>query len=111
MANWKVRHNFSRLLDEKPGVLSTTIWMCKTSPPPSRMDESVVKYAEVKWTAKIDVNKLPTWVNNREEEYAQLEYVAEMKCSAGTTEFSVLHKGKRQATKNVQVDFHDKADI
>lgn len=85
--------------------------MCRTSPPPLRKDESVVKHSEMKWSAKIDWSRLPQHYNEAEEVFYRLEYQAELKCSAGVADLALLHKGKRQATRNVQVEYFDKADV
>lgn len=50
----KFCHDFFRLLDARIDSLVTTMWKCKTLPPPSRKNETVIKYADVKWLAKID---------------------------------------------------------
>lgn len=109
----KFRHNFYRLIDvdEIPESLSTTLWMCRTSPPPSRKDHSVVKYSEVNWTANIKWGTLPKRFNTQNDEFYELEFQAVMQCSSGVTDLAIMHKGKRQATKNVQVEFFDKADL
>ncbi|KAJ4418730.1 hypothetical protein N0V82_005403 [Gnomoniopsis sp. IMI 355080] len=109
----KFRHDFYRLVDvdEIPDSLSTTLWMCRTSPPPSRKEKSVVKYSEMKWTANIHWSKLPKRYNTVNDEFYEVEFQAVMQCSSGVTDLAVLHKGRKQATKNVQVEFFDRADL
>lgn len=113
MVAQKFRHNFFKIFDvgNQPEALYTPIWMSKASPPPSRKDDSVFKHSEVKWTAKINMDRLTKFVNNQGKSFLQLDFIAEMKCSGGSTEFSILHNGRRQAAKNVSVEFHDHADI
>ncbi|KAJ4396182.1 hypothetical protein N0V93_000401 [Gnomoniopsis smithogilvyi] len=109
----KFRYDFYRLidLDNIPDSQSTTIWMCKTSPPPSRMDESVVKYSEMKWTSNIYWNRLPQFHNREGKPFYELNFQAVMQRSSGFTDLAIMRNGKRQATKNVQVEFFDKADL
>lgn len=107
MVDRKFRHNFYKLLDEQPQALYTTIWSSKASPPPSRKDASVTKHCDVKWNLKVDRAKLPVFINNEGQSFSQLDFATEMKCSGGSTEFVVLHNGRRQAAKNVKVEFHD----
>ncbi|KAF3767181.1 hypothetical protein M406DRAFT_39804 [Cryphonectria parasitica EP155] len=97
--------------DEQQKYRATMQMKCEASPPPSRMDETVIMHSEVKWTAKIDMGRLPVFINNRGEEFYQLDYATEMRCSGGSTEFAIFHNGKRQGAKNVSVDFYDHADI
>lgn len=113
MTDKKYRHNFYRLIgvDDIPDALSSVVWMCKASPPPSRKDDSVTKHSELKWAAKIDWSKLPQRHFRDDEEFYELEFQAEMKCSSGVTDLAILHKGRRQATRNVQVEYFDKADV
>lgn len=113
MVNRKFRHNFTKIidLDEEPSNLHTIIWMSRASPPPSRMDESVLKHSEVGWNAKINLDSLPTFINNQNKSFMQIDYAAEMKCSGGSTEFYIFHNGRRQAVKNVSVEFHDQGRV
>lgn len=111
MVEKKFRHYFFKILEGQPENLFTTIWMTKTSPPPSRKDESVFKHCEVKWATKIDTGRLPVFINNQGKSFSQLDFAAEMKCGGGSTEFAIFHNGRRQATKNVTVEFHDHTSI
>lgn len=98
-------------MNEEPGTLVTTIWMCKTWPPPDRKDESVTKHSEVTWDPKIDMTELPLVDAEHETSFRRLDFIAEMKSSGGSTEFGIFHDGKRQAVTSVSVEFHDHADI
>lgn len=113
MVAQKFQHSFFKIFDihDQPEALYTSIWMSKASPPPWRRDDSVFKHSEVKWTAKINTDRLSKFVNNQNESFLQLDFIAEMKCSGGSTEFAIFHNGRRQAAKNVSVEFHDHADF
>lgn len=92
-ANSKLVHNFKRLVDvtEIPGTISTTIWSCDTSPPPSRKDGSVERFSELTWTVAIKWELLPRFINNRDEEFYELRYQAELKRSGGSTDIGLLY--------------------
>lgn len=113
MVNRKFREEFFKIVTREElenEDLSTVIWMSKKSPPPpppSRRDDTVIEYLEVKWHAKIDADRLPIFVNNQQDEYYKLKFVAEMKRSGGCTELAIFHNGKRVAAKNVSVAFYD----
>lgn len=109
----KFRYNFYRLIDVNhiPESLSTTILMCKESPPPSRKDNSVVTYSEMNWTTKIQWDKLPQRQNQNGKMFYELEFQTVMQRSSGFTDISVLRNGRKQAAKNVEVEFFDKADV
>lgn len=109
MVNRKFRHEFFKILDGKP--LVTILWMSKRSPPPSRRDESVTMHSKVNWNAKVDTDRLAIFVNRQGKTFRQLDFAAEMKCSGGSTEFAIFHNGKRLASKNVSVEYHDRADL
>lgn len=105
------RKNFFRILADQPECLHTTFWMTKAQPPPSRRDDSVTKLCEVKWDTWIDMTKLPLFINNEGISFPRLDFTAEMKFTSGSIEFFIIHKGKRQASKNVTVEFYDNGDI
>lgn len=113
MANKKIRHDFNKLIevDQVPDDVSTSLWMCFSSPPPTRRDESVTKHSEMTWTAKVHWDRLPRSVNNQNEEFHELEFQTEMGCPGGATELSVLHKGARVAKSNIKVEYRDRANI
>lgn len=85
--------------------------MCRESPPPSRKDGSVVKYSDMRWTTKIQWDKLPQRENQDGKRFYELEFQAVMQRSSGFTDISILRNGKKQAAKNVEVEFFDKADV
>lgn len=113
MTNKKVLHDFRRLVDinDVPDTISTNLWMCFEKTPPTRRDDTVFKHSSMKWTAKVHWDKLPRYVNNEDQEFHELDFQAEVVCSGGATEMSVVHKGRRVAKNNVEVVYHDKANI
>lgn len=111
MPGHTVGHDFFKVLDQTE-ILVSTIYICKKSPPPTRRDGSVTKFSEVKWDANIDLEELPLLNSSRSTHLRRLDYRVEMKRKGGSSaEFSIFHEGKRQATKDVSVEFHDRADV
>lgn len=100
-------HNFFKLFRERPKELSTTIWKSISAPPSRRKDASVIKHCDVKWNPKIDFDTLERLVNNRGLSFWKLHYITEMSYVGGVMEFRILHDGKKQATKDVSVEFED----
>lgn len=113
MTDQKFRQKFYRLIDVDriPESLSTTIFMCRKSPPPSRKDDSVVAYSEMTWTTRIQWDKLPQIQNRDGKMFYELEFHTVMQRSSGFTDIAVMRNGKKQAAKNVEVEFFDKADV
>lgn len=85
--------------------------MSRANDPPTRKDDTVTKLCEVIWDTQVKIDLLPLYVNNDNKTFAQLDFVAEMKCNSSSIEFSILHNGRRQASKNVKVEFCDRADL
>ncbi|KAK7226046.1 hypothetical protein V2G26_014049 [Clonostachys chloroleuca] len=73
--------------------------------PPSRCDDSVKQLCEIKWENIPGFNTLPAWTNTEGHELRQLIYELQMASDGVSLDFSIVHKGKRVATKNVSVDF------
>lgn len=109
----KLEHHFFKFVKEQDDLDSfcTSIWMCNASPPPSRKDDSVTRYSDVKWNAMLDVDMLPFCDECDDESLRRLDYKAEMKCDGGSAEFAIFHNGKRQAAASVSVEFHDHAIV
>lgn len=85
--------------------------MSRELPPPSRKDDSVVKYSDMKWATKIQWDKLPQRENQNGKRFYELEFQAVMQRSSGFTEMYIMRNGKKQAAKNVEVEFFDKANV
>lgn len=98
-------HNFYKLFRDRPQILCTTIYKCASSQPPDRKDASVIKHFELKWNPQINFASLDRFVNNRGESFSQLDYTAEMVYVGGDVEFRILHNGRKQAAKNVSMEF------
>lgn len=56
-------------------------------------------------------DSLEVFINDHQKTFRKLEYTVEMKCSAGATAFSIYHGGRRQASKNVALKFHNSEDV
>ncbi|KAK7748771.1 hypothetical protein SLS53_000795 [Cytospora paraplurivora] len=105
------RYDFFKHLEEAPETLETTIYVSKAENPPTRRDESVKVYCKVTWDINIDWDSLPIYHNTHGKEYRRLDYTVSMKCDGGSSVFSILHNGRRQAAKNVSVEVYENSDI
>jgi hypothetical protein len=74
-------------------------------PPSNRWDDGVRVLCRIKWDTKIDISSLPTFTNSLGQVYYELHYDVEMTCTGGSLDFAVYHKGVRQGSKNVVVDY------
>jgi hypothetical protein len=83
--------------------------MTKVSPPPQRWHVSVEKLCEIRWDTDIDITTLPTFTNEIGKVFYELNFEVEMTCVAGSLDFAVYHKGKRQGSKHVVVDYETRS--
>jgi hypothetical protein len=81
------------------------LYISTSNTPSKRQDNTVEKLCTIKWDAKIDTTSLPTYTNKLGKVYYKLAYELEMTCAAGSVDFAIYHNGKRQASKNVVVDY------
>ncbi|KUI61643.1 hypothetical protein VP1G_08816 [Cytospora mali] len=105
------RHELYKHLEKLPKSLTTDIYMSKAEDPPTRRDESVMLYCKITWDMNIDWESLEVYRNNQGKEFRRLDYAVEMKCSGGSSIFSIVHNGRRQAAKHVSVEVCENSDI
>ncbi|ROW13226.1 hypothetical protein VPNG_04861 [Cytospora leucostoma] len=105
------RYEFFKHLEEEPKTLETIIYVSKAENPPTRRDESVKVYCKVTWDINIDWDSLAIYQNTHGKKYRRLDYTVSMKCDGGSSVFSILHNGRRQAAKNVSVEVYENSDI
>lgn len=109
MEHDKISRSYKRLSDLSWVVpsqeVSHDLYISTADPPPSRNDSSVMKLCEVKWSENIKCLSLPKWTNREGQAFRKLDYKIVMNCEQGIVDFTVLHKGKQVAEKNVDVQF------
>ncbi|KAK4226714.1 hypothetical protein QBC38DRAFT_528177 [Podospora fimiseda] len=89
-----------------PRVIKGEIYMSKASTPPKRSkDPSVHKLCTIKWDVKVDIASLPTWTNPIGKVYHRLDFTIQMTTSGGYLDFVIYHRGKRQGSQHVVVEF------
>lgn len=73
---------------------------------PAKTSNASVKWmCYLQWDTEIDACSLPTYTNSLGKVFYDLEFDVEMTCIAGSVDFAVYHKGKRQGSKHVAVDY------
>ncbi|KAL1876468.1 hypothetical protein Daus18300_002712 [Diaporthe australafricana] len=105
-----VSFNLTKHLAERPEKIETDIYMSPAEVPPKRRDESVRKAFKLTWNIKVKWRSLEVFTNSKGKEYRKLEYVVEMGCGAGSSLFSVYHRGRKVADKNVSLEVYEAAD-
>ncbi|KAI7782498.1 actin-like atpase domain-containing protein [Diaporthe eres] len=105
-----IRIMFTRFLEEtsdKTVSIVTKIYKSQADQPSRRLDESVTTATELTWNIQVNWDSLETFENEVGKRYKKLEYTVEMEYSAGATAFSIYHRGRKQAAKNVSLKFND----
>lgn len=85
--------------------------MSRARPPPKQWDTSVINFCDVKWDTTVDITTLPPFTSPAGKIYSELSYEIEMTCTGGSIEVGVFRDGKRQASKNISVDFQDRGGL
>lgn len=98
---------FTKFLSKPQEKIETAIYMSRAEEPPARQDDSVKEIFKLTWNIQVDWESLPLFVNDQQETFRKLEFTVEMKCSGGTTVFSIYHAGYKQASKNVDLEIYE----
>lgn len=106
-ANHTTSIPLTKHLEELPEKIIINIYTSVDDEPSNRKDESVTKVAEITWVVRVDWDSLETFENDLGKSFNTLDYNVEMKRSAGATAFSIYHRGRKQASKNVALKFYD----
>lgn len=106
-----VSHDFYRLFDSNPDKAISTIRMSRSASPPIHKDSSVIQFCKITWDYSVDISSLPPVAAPSGKIWSRLNYQIAMTCTGGSIEVDVIHAGKKQASKNISLDFQDHGDI
>lgn len=106
-ANYTISIPLTKYPEQLSEKIIINIYTSVDDIPSNRKDESVTKIAEITWNVEVDWDSLETFENDLEKSFKTLEYNVEMKRSAGATAFSIYHRGRKQASKDVALKLYD----
>lgn len=75
--------------------------------PPNRCDEDVKQLCIIRWSKIPSFESLPIKKVEKGEEYRQVDYNVQMVTKGASMEFSIMYKGEKVASENIDVNFNE----